>query len=84
MKLIKLYIFLFAICAVNSLEKARYDNYRVYQIEIDDDKQLQLLKEIETYPDGVGFILSFVGDIDLFLFLSVSLLLKSPSKTWKN
>jgi hypothetical protein len=35
-------------------EKARYDNYRVYEILIENDDQLELMKHIENYPDGVS------------------------------
>lgn len=35
-------------------EKARYDNYRVYEIAIENKIQLDLMHEIEKYPDGVG------------------------------
>lgn len=35
-------------------EKARFDNYRVYQILIENDQQLELMQSIEAYPDGVS------------------------------
>jgi hypothetical protein len=35
-------------------EKARYDNYRVYDILIETQEQLQLMQQIENYPDGVS------------------------------
>lgn len=35
-------------------EKARFDNYRVYEILIENDLQLELLRNIEAYPDGVS------------------------------
>lgn len=47
-----LLVFLFAYAAAGS-EKARYDNYRVYQISIENSQQLELMQEIENYPDGV-------------------------------
>lgn len=34
-------------------EKARYDNYRVYEIFIANKNQLELMREIQNYPDGV-------------------------------
>jgi hypothetical protein len=40
--------------AVVTCEKARFDNYRVYEILIDNEKQLELMKSIENYPDGVS------------------------------
>lgn len=50
---ISLSILLFAVFAAS--EKARFDNYRVYQISIENDEQLELLQQIENYPDGVSF-----------------------------
>lgn len=38
-------------------EKARYDNYRVYEIFIANEVQLELVKEIQNHPDGVSEIL---------------------------
>lgn len=46
-------IVLFAVAAVSS-EKARFDNYRVYEILIENDLQLELMQQIEKYPDGVS------------------------------
>lgn len=37
-------------------EKARYDNYRVYSADILNQNQLNILKELETYSDGIRFI----------------------------
>ena len=47
-------IFLVLVLALVTCEKARYDNYRVYEILIEDDKQLELMQNIENYPDGVS------------------------------
>lgn len=43
------------LCAFSeqSKEKARYDNYRVYEIFVENDQQLKLMQQIENYPDGV-------------------------------
>lgn len=38
-------------------EKARFDNYRVYSIAIDNDEQLQVLQELENHPDGLSFLM---------------------------
>ena len=46
--------FCFVFC-VSCVEKARFDNYRVYEINIENEKQLELMKEIERFPDGVSF-----------------------------
>lgn len=34
-------------------EKARFDNYRVYSIRVENKEQLSALKKIENNPDGV-------------------------------
>lgn len=44
----------FALLSVSGLEKARYDNYRVYKIIIDNEDKMQLIIEIEENPDGVS------------------------------
>lgn len=36
-------------------EKARFDNYRVYFVDIKNEKQLNVLRELETNPDGISF-----------------------------
>lgn len=48
--------FFVLLCAfsVEPAEKARFDNYRVYEILIETDEQLELFKAIENYPDGVS------------------------------
>lgn len=35
-------------------EQARYDNYRIYRLSIENVQQLELLQEVERYPDGVS------------------------------
>lgn len=39
---------------VEPAEKARFDNYRVYEISIENEDQLDLMQQIENYPDGVS------------------------------
>ncbi|KAG5680149.1 hypothetical protein PVAND_009674 [Polypedilum vanderplanki] len=39
-------------------EKARFDFYRVYEISVDNDVQLNLMKQISDYPDGYQFLSS--------------------------
>lgn len=36
-------------------EKARFDNYRVYSVNIQNEKQLNVLRELEAHPDGISF-----------------------------
>lgn len=54
MKILIIFFLNFLIPLISS-EKARYDNYRVYEIFIENEVHLQLMKEIETFPDGVRF-----------------------------
>lgn len=37
-------------------DKARFDNYRVYSIEVENDEQLEVLQELENYQDGIIFL----------------------------
>ncbi|XP_055307071.1 zinc carboxypeptidase A 1-like, partial [Sitodiplosis mosellana] len=37
-------------------EKARYDNYRVYSIEVENEQQLEVLKDFESGPNGISFL----------------------------
>lgn len=37
-------------------EKARFDNYRVYKLKIQNEKQLEVLQGLETPQDGISFI----------------------------
>lgn len=37
-------------------EKARFDNYRVYSVKIANEKQLELLQNLEDAPDGIAYI----------------------------
>lgn len=54
MRLVKCFLIIAAFCyAANGLEKARYDNYRVYKVQVENDKQVELMVEIENFPDGV-------------------------------
>uniref|UniRef100_A0A182WF36 Zinc carboxypeptidase A 1 n=1 Tax=Anopheles minimus TaxID=112268 RepID=A0A182WF36_9DIPT len=45
----------FALFGASMAEKARYDNYRVYRVRIQTERQLELLQAIEQYPDGYRF-----------------------------
>lgn len=51
-------VVVFTLCfvlSVSCVEKARFDNYRVYEISIENEKQLELMQEIERFPDGVSY-----------------------------
>lgn len=40
-----------------SAEKARFDNYRVYSIEIANEEQLKVLQQLENHQDGLTFLI---------------------------
>lgn len=45
--------------AVNviAMEKARFDNYRIYSIGVENDEQLQVLQNLESHQDSIQFIM---------------------------
>lgn len=51
MKFVALFLVLFL--AVNA-EKARFDNYRVYSLNIENDEQYKWMKYIEEHSDSVN------------------------------
>ncbi|XP_031623242.1 zinc carboxypeptidase-like [Contarinia nasturtii] len=55
MKLIIVAI-LFACVVACFSEKARYDNYRVYSIEVENEQQFEVLKRFESGLDGISFL----------------------------
>lgn len=62
---------IFVTCfVVASGEKARYDNYRVYSLEVVNEEQLRVLRELEMYPDGTSFLESPTG-LDQIVDLTV-------------
>ncbi|XP_058059273.1 zinc carboxypeptidase-like [Anopheles bellator] len=46
---------LVALAGGSSAEQARFDNYRVYEVSIDTDRQLQALQQLEQNSDGYSF-----------------------------
>lgn len=48
---------IFVVCFVGAFgEKVRFDNYRVYSVNIENEEQLKVLRELEAYPDGSIFL----------------------------
>lgn len=47
-------IFLVSLFFCGLAEKARFDNYRVYELNIYSKEQLDLLLELENYSDAVS------------------------------
>jgi hypothetical protein len=54
MKLIG-FILLFGVSATLGAEKARFDLYRLYEVKVENDLQLEVFKQISEYPDGVKY-----------------------------
>lgn len=45
------------VCSVQILgEKARFDNYRVYSVEVENVEQLEVLRDFEDGLDGISFL----------------------------
>lgn len=42
-------VLVLSLVSVNYAEKARYDNYRVYEVLIETSEQFELLKDIDDY-----------------------------------
>lgn len=55
MKLFVIALFAAVLVLGAQSEKARFDNYRVYEILIKNDQQFELMQSIEAYPDGVSW-----------------------------
>ncbi|KAL7034864.1 hypothetical protein ACKWTF_008147 [Chironomus riparius] len=49
-------VFLITLFLCGFAEKARFDHYRVYEVSINNDEQLSLMREIESYSDSYQFI----------------------------
>lgn len=37
-------------------DKARFDNYRVYSVNVENDEQRKVLNELEISADGISFL----------------------------
>lgn len=48
-----LYLFLFLIIAAYA-EKARFDNYRIYRIHLENEEQLMALRQLAETSDSVN------------------------------
>lgn len=54
--MLKSVVLLFVIYFVSiSSEKARFDNYRVYRVWIENQKQFDILQELDGNQDGISF-----------------------------
>ena len=52
-----LVVAIFIACFVVAFgEKARFDNYRVYSINVENEEQLKVVREISGYTDGILFL----------------------------
>lgn len=50
------FVMIFSSILVTFGEKARFDNYRVYLIHIDNADQLKVIQDLEANPDGLLFL----------------------------
>jgi hypothetical protein len=66
---IALFISLF-LCGL--AEKARFDNYRVYEVSINNEDQLNLLLEIENYSDSVRHIMHAENYLLILIIIYIS------------
>lgn len=57
MKLLILALFFACLTAISG-ERARYDNYRVYSVRIENEQQLKVLKDLDNNRDGWSFMTS--------------------------
>jgi hypothetical protein len=71
MKLLIASLFALAFVSALTAEKARFDNYRVYEILIENDQQLELMQEIENYPDGVRKIFCIIIKVTKVFYFSI-------------
>lgn len=69
MKLFVVAIFIACFVVAFGSEKARFDNYRVYSVNVENAEQLKVLRELESYSDGILFLngISDVGQISTLI-----------------
>lgn len=49
------FVFILALLVLSvAAEQARFDNYRVYSVEIDNESQYEAMKYIEEHSDSVN------------------------------
>lgn len=52
---LQLFIGIVCIFSYVATDRARFDNYRVYKLQVDTQVQLDVLRQIEQFPDGYSF-----------------------------
>lgn len=50
------FVVIFSSILVIFCEKARFDNYRIYLVHIENEDQLKVIQELEAYSDGLVFL----------------------------
>ena len=62
------------LCNYAISEKALFDNYRVYEISVENNEQMELMELIENYPDGVRDFYMYLKHVNhqRFVFSIVS------------
>lgn len=69
MKLLVVFLFVFAANA----EKARFDNYRVYKVKIENEDQYKIMKYLEENSDSVSGPLDFFQPLKKIFFRETKL-----------
>ena len=54
MKQFLIFVIIVSLFGVSLAERARYDNYRIYKVSVENKDQLAVMKMIEENPDGVS------------------------------
>jgi hypothetical protein len=62
----KIIFSLFFFLVASHAEKARFDNYRVYEVSIENSDQLKALRQLADTSDSVNFLMKFN---DFFKFI---------------
>lgn len=65
----KVLIFLTIFFVIAKAEMARYDNYRVYSVKIENEEQYEAMKYLEEYSDSVILLNSKL--LNIFLLQSL-------------
>jgi hypothetical protein len=52
--IVKLLVLCVLVLASNAAEKARFDNYRIYQVQVENEEQMNLMKHIQENSDSVN------------------------------
>ena len=63
-------------------EKDRFDNYKVYKVTIQNEKQLDVLQKLENFADGVSLNKFLVEKIDRIMIFFLVFILGISCSRW--